>query len=172
MGKRSDFKRNLHDNYPTPLAAMWPLFRVLDKPVRFCEPCAGDGRMVKYLTDAGHTCAAAWDIEPRAEGIDTQDATTRLIGNIGCFITNPPWFRPLLHAIIDNLSAQHPTFLLFDSDWLHTRQANGRWQKCSKVISVGRLKWIEDSPHTGKDNCAWHLFEPGHAEGPRFIGRS
>lgn len=129
--------------------------------------------MVEYLTSAGHKCLAAWDIEPRGKRIDKEDAMTAQIGGeIDFFITNPPWSRDLLHAIIDNLSSQYPTLLLFDADWLHTRQANGRWQKCSQVISVGRLKWIEGSKYTGKDNCAWHRFDPGHSEGPRFIGRT
>lgn len=171
MGKRSAFARKERDYYPTPEKAVRPLLPWLRKGERFCEPCAGDGRLVRYLEAAGHVCAAAWDIQPRAPGIDTQDARTRLIGNITCFITNPPWSRPALHAIIDNLSAQHPTWLLFDADWIHTIQANGRWQRCSAIVSVGRLKWIEGSKYTGKDNCAWHYFLPDHTTGPFFVGR-
>ena len=172
MGKRSDFKRNNHDKYPTPFAAMPFLFPYLKKYERFCEPCAGDGTMIKYLEMAGHQCAAAWDIEPQHKQIDKQDARTRLIGNITCFITNPPWTREVLHPIIENLSAQHWTWLLFDADWMHTRQANGLWQRCSLIISIGRLKWIPDSKFTGKDNCCWYRFEPNHLTGPRFIGRA
>jgi hypothetical protein len=171
MGKRSSFARIERDYYPTPYPAVAPLLPWLSKKERFCEPCAGDGRLVKYLTDAGHTCAAAWDIEPRGRGIDRQDARSRQIGNITSFITNPPWSRPVLHAIIDNLSAQYPTWLLFDADWIHTRQAAPYWPRCSMVISVGRLKWIENSPHTGKDNCCWYRFDPDYTGGPRFIGR-
>jgi len=171
MGKRSSFERNERDYYPTPYSAMIPLLPFLNNE-RFCEPCAGDGRMIKYLTDAGHTCAAAWDIEPRGWGIDKQDARTQSIGNITSFITNPPWSRPELHAIINNLSSQHPTWLLFDADWMHTRQANSYWQKCSMIVSVGRVKWIENSPSVGKDNCCWYRFEPGHTAGPKFVGRT
>lgn len=171
MGKRSNFKRNKHDKYPTPFAAMPFLLESLPMPTRFCEPCAGDGAMIRYLTDAGHKCVRAWDLHPRGEGIDKQDARTRLIGNIDCFITNPPWSRDVLHPIIENLSAQHRTWLLFDADWMHTRQANGLWQKCSLIISVGRLKWIPGSKFTGKDNCCWYRFDPNHTRGPRFVGR-
>lgn len=106
MGKRSNFKRNKHDKYPTPFAAMPFLFPYLSSSERFCEPCAGDGTMVRYLEAAGHKCAAAWDIKPRGKNIDKQDARTRLIGNITCFITNPPWSRAVLHSIIENLSSQ------------------------------------------------------------------
>jgi hypothetical protein len=172
MGKRSDFKRNKGDFYTTPQAPVQALLPYLKPQTRFCEPCAGDGRLVDHLTAAGHRCAAAWDTEPGRDDIAKQDARTRLIGNIDCFITNPPWTRALLHPIIENLSTQHPTWLLFDADWMHTRQADTYWQKCSLILSVGRVKWIEGSPFVGKDNACWYRFDPEHTAGPRFIGRT
>ena len=39
--------------------------------------------------------------------------------------------------------------------------------------SVGRVKWIPDSKMTGKDNCAWHLFDrPSANDAARFYGRA
>ena len=148
-----------------------PLLPFLAPRERFCEPCAGAGMLRDYLVSRGHVCAAAWDIEPRAEGIDQQDATTRATGNISSFITNPPWDRPVLHKIIANLSSQERTWLLLDADWMHTRQAAPFWPRCSLVISIGRVKWIKESKFTGKDNCCWYRFDPWHVSGPRFIGR-
>lgn len=172
MGKRSNFKRNKGDYYQTPKTALLPLLPHLGTCELFCEPCAGDGRLIRYLTDTGHRCLDAWDIDPQGPNIRKEDARfTRCDKEITSFITNPPWSRPFLHPIIENLCAQHPTFLLFDADWVHTRQANGLWQKCSKIISIGRVKWIEDSPFVGKDNCCWYRFEPGHTSGPSFVGR-
>lgn len=38
-----------------------------------------------------------------------------------------------------------------------------------KIVSVGRVKWIEDSPHTGKDDCAWYMFDAeGGPTPPQF----
>ena len=51
-----------------------------------------------------------------------------------------------------------PTWLLFDADWAHTKQARPYLKYCDKIVSVGRVKWIPDSKMTGKDNCAWYLF--------------
>lgn len=172
MGKRSNFERRPRDFYPTPERAVEPLLPHLSSGTRFCEPCAGDGALIRHLEKAGHNCAAAWDIEPQAAGIDCQDATQRLIGNIDCFITNPPWDRSVLHPIIEHLCAQYPTWLLFDADWMHTKQSARFIPWLRKVVSVGRVKWIEDSPFTGKDNCCWYLFNSS-AEAPvEFIGRS
>jgi|TARA_R110002020_G_scaffold84979_10_gene210069 hypothetical protein len=79
------------------------------------------------------------------------------------FVTNPPWSRPTLHALIMHLSAIRPTWLLFDADWAHTKQAAPYLAHCRKIVSVGRCKWIPGSPHTSKDSCSWYLFD--HPDG-------
>lgn len=171
MGKRSDFERRERDFYPTPREAVLPLLPHLKPGTRYCEPCAGDGALIDHLRAAGHRCASAWDIEPQREDIDQQDALHRLIGNVDCFITNPPWDRRTLHPLIVHLSDQHPTWLLFDADWAHTRQAAPYLPRLRKIVAVGRVKWIPDSKFAGKDNCAWHLFTRPSAEPAVFVGR-
>jgi hypothetical protein len=42
---------------------------------------------------------------------------------------------------------------------MHTKQSSTLITYCSKIVSVGRVKWIEGSKNTGKDNCAWYLFD-------------
>ncbi len=165
------YERRQHDFYPTPLKALEPLLPHLPPGQVFCEPCAGDGRLIRYLGESGHICVGAWDIEPRAPEIEKKDAREAQMGGVHCFITNPPWARPILHAIIDNLSKQAPTWLLFDSDWMHTKQANGYWQRCAKIVSIGRVRWIEGSKGQGTENCVWYRFDPGHTSGPHFTGR-
>lgn len=172
MGKRSSFERIPRDFYPTPFEAVKPLLGHLGHNIRFAEPCAGDGRLVDHLKAAGHVCAAAYDIEPRRADIAQHDALDRLVGNIDCFITNPPWVRAVLHPLITHLSRQAPTWLLFDADWMHTRQSAPFMPMCQKIVSVGRGKWIEDSPFTGKDNCAWYLFDASTQAAAQFIGRA
>jgi hypothetical protein len=65
-----------------------------------------------------------------------------------------------------------PTWLLFDADWSHTRQAAPYLPRLRKIVSVGRVKWIPDSPFTGKDNCAWHLFDRPATAPALFFGRA
>ena len=50
-------------------------------------------------------------------------------------------------------------------------KANPYLDQCSHIVSVGRVKWIADTPHTGKDNCAWYRFDCDHSGGPRFVGQ-
>ena len=172
MGKRSNFDRIPRDFYPTPLEAVRPLLPHLPAGSSFIEPCAGNGALVDHLTTAGHICALASDIEPKRADIHTGDALTMQVYGVDFYITNPPWTRKVLHPLIANLSRQAPTWLLFDADWIHTRQSTQFMPLLHKVVSVGRVKWIADSPFTGKDNCCWYLFDAKRLANTQFIGRA
>jgi hypothetical protein len=172
LSKRSDFQRKKNDAYDTPYWAVAPLLRILDKRMDFCEPCAGNGRMIRYLEAAGHKCVEAWDIKPRSRMVKKKDARQALASRrTKIFITNPPWDRTLLHPIIRNLIEQRPAWLLFDADWMHTQQAYPLWLSCALILSVGRVRWIAGSKNDGKDNACWYLFKPDHDSGPKFYGR-
>jgi len=172
MGKRSDFARVPRDFYPTPAEAVGPLLRHLVSGTKFIEPCAGDGALVDHLTGAGHRCIQASDIAPQRADVREQDALT-ICWTPEAYITNPPWDRRILHPLIVHLSDQAPTWLLFDADWIHTRQAVPFLPRLRRIVSVGRVKWIPDSKMTGKDNCAWHLFDrPSANDAAVFYGRA
>ncbi|WWT39633.1 putative adenine-specific methylase [Microcystis phage Mel-JY03] len=176
MGKRSTFERLPRDFYPTPAEAVAPLLPHLQPATTFFEPCAGDGALVRHLEAAGHICALASDIEPQADWIEQRCALTGTLLPMRVwkpvFITNPPWDRRILHPIIDRLSRFAPTLLLFDSDWVHTLQAAPYQPYLAKIVSVGRVRWIPGTAMTGKDNCAWHLFDRW-SDGPtKFFGRA
>lgn len=174
MGKRSDFVRRERDWYPTPIEAVKPLLPHLAPATRFFEPCAGDGALVRHLEGAGHICARASDIAPQAEGIEAKCVfrSHLPLGRDPVFITNPPWDRKILHPLIDKLSRFAPTWLLFDADWMHTKQSAPFMPWLNKVVSVGRVKWIPDSKMTGKDNCAWYLFDQRKPAQTQFVGRA
>lgn len=173
MGKRSDFERVERDYYPTPAAVVVPLLAHLSPDTWFVEPCAGDGRLVRHLVDVSHRCVDAFDIEPQHESVSQGDALIDSFdpdSGLTC-ITNPPWRRDFLHPFITHWRAQMPTWLLCDADWAHTVQAKPFLPYCHKIVAVGRVKWIEESKHTGKDNCAWYLF--GANDAPTiFYGRT
>lgn len=169
MGKRSNFARIDRDAYQT----IDP--RAVDKLIphlrgirTFAEPCAGEGYLVGQLQAAGLVCAYEGDIET---GLD---ALVHAFGDEAVFdaiITNPPWRRDIMHAMILRFQEIAPTWLLFDADWAHTKQAGPFLDQCSHIVSVGRLKWIPGTKMTGKENTAWHRFHAQHVGGPRFIGR-
>ena len=71
--------------------------------------------------------------------------------------------------MINFFTKKKPTWLLFDADWMHTKQSHEYMPLCKKIVSVGRIKWFGNM--TGKDNCAWYLFgkESSFTE---FVGRT
>jgi hypothetical protein len=172
MGKRSDFERRERDFYPTPAVAVAPLLPHIEGLRSFVEPCAGAGDLIDHMEAHGLECRNAFDIEPLRADVHAADARGILFCRGDCFITNPPWRRDVLHELIVHLSDIAPTWLLFDADWVHTRQAAPYLPRLRKIVAVGRVKWIPDSKFTGKDNCAWHLFTKPSAEPAVFYGRA
>lgn len=181
MGKRSDFRRRPMDFYATPEEAVLPLLPWLPRQTRFCEPCAGGGDLIRHLEKQGHQCITAFDAD-RTKSYPIIDATFMTASNLAgadMIITNPPWSRPILHSLIDRFTAIAPTWLLFDADWAFTKQSIPYMDYCQMIVAVGRVKWIEGSKNTGKDNCAWYLFgrsvvpapEGCKPAPPLFVGR-
>ena len=162
MGKRSEFERVEKDYYPTPAKAVEPLVWHLPEVFTFAEPCAGDGRLIHHIQQSRPRaeCVMAIDIEPRSIDILQGDALTYPVQAFSAdyIITNPPWSRDILHPMIERFSAIAPTWLLFDADWAYTKQAKPFFAYLSVIQVVGRVKWIEGSKMTGKDNAAWYLF--------------
>lgn len=169
MAKRSAFPRRKSDAYLTwDKRAVPPLLPYLTG-ADFVEPCAGAGHLIDQLESYGLRCLQAADVEPARADVEYCDARTyRRPGRVPV-ISNPPWSRPILHAIIDNLAPQGETWLLFDSDWLFTQQSTPYRRHLHLVVPVGRLRWIEGSPHDGVDSVAWYLFGPDAPAAPEIM---
>lgn len=190
MGKRSDFERLDKDTYDTidPKAAQvlaaWmddqnDYVKWLKNERKYAEPCYGNGYLVQDLSKYGFKCGWASDINPfyriekdcNFQGRDALELTKYDLREANFIVTNPPWTRKILHPMIEHfMSLEMETYLLFDSDWLMTKQAVPYINKyLSDVISVGRLQWIPDTKMKGKDNCCWYRFVPlKSATQPRF----
>lgn len=169
MGKRSSFKRMKGDFYVTPKAAVLPLLPFLPYQTYYTEPCAGNGALIDHLAEFGHMCATAYDIEPKSSEHDIEafDCLNPFWARL--IITNPPWSRDVLHSMIQHFRQICPAWLLFDADWMHTKQAAPFLRYCHKIVSVGRVSWM-DNGVSGVDNAAWYYF--GNVPCcPRFYGR-
>ena len=190
MGKRSDFERVERDFYRTPKKVVVPLIPFLPPSFIFAEPCAGDNFLVQHLFELGGTCIWCSDIEPTtSDGVtygspgaklDVFDLNETHCAGAHVIITNPPWTRTkasgyLLHRIIEHLAHLKETWLLLDADWMHTVQATPYVERyLMRAVAIGRVKWIEGSKYTGKDNCCWHQFHKDARDilpRPLFYGR-
>jgi hypothetical protein len=174
MGKRSNFERRPRDSYATPYEAVVPLLAHLRPITRFDEPCCGEGALIRHLLKHEMVVARASDIEPGIVWAGKRDALEASFCMGDCFITNPPWDRKILHPLIERLSSIAPTWLLFDANWLFTRQAVPYLPYLHKVVTVGRVKWIPGSKMAGKDDSCWYLFDQTTQRmtaGPVLFGR-
>ena len=163
MGKRSSFERIPRDFYPTPYAAVPPLISHLRGIRTFAEPCCGNGALVNHLESHGFRCVYQGDIATGQDALTITD-----YGKVDSIITNPPYQRPLMHALIEHFTRILPTWLLIESDWACTKQAGPFLPTCTDIVSIGRLRWIEGTSMSGKQNFAWYRFDAGHVAGPIF----
>jgi hypothetical protein len=163
MGKRSNFERVARDFYPTPAAAVSPLIPHLRGVRSFAEPCCGDGALVRHLERFGLRCIYQGDI---ADGRDAPAITD--FGKVDAIITNPPYQRSLMHALIRHFQAIAPTWLLVEQDWCATKQAVPYLGSCSDIVAIGRVRWIEGTTMSGYENFAWCRFDAHHSAGPVF----
>jgi hypothetical protein len=155
MGKRSAFERIAGDFYPTP--AVPPLIPHLRRVRTFAEPCAGDGALIQHLASFRLRCVYQGDISTGQDALALDS-----YGDADAIITNPPYARPLMHAMIA-LQEITPTWLLLEMDWAATEPF---LTSCSDIVVVGRLPLFEGTKHTGKANFAWFRFTSEHASGP------
>jgi hypothetical protein len=149
--------------------------RHISPGTKFVEPCAGYGG----LEDLGHKCTFASELIERPEAPswiikDALELTADDVFGADVILTNPPWKRPILHAMISHFSALKPTWLVFEADWMHTKQSIQFMPYCRKIVSIGRLKWIEGSKYGGLKDCAWYLFDQNdepYGNVTEFVGR-
>ncbi len=161
MSKYSKPQHRPRDFWPTPAEAVEPLLRHIEYGATFVEPCAGDGSLVRHLQTGGLSCVWASDIEPQAAGIAKRDAlqgVAHVCRRADYIITNPPWTRSVLHPMISAFRMARPTWLLFQADWWHTKQAEEFAPYCEKIVPVGRVRWVPGSADKSKENAAWYLF--------------
>ena len=167
MGKRSNFERAPRDFYPTPFAAVPVLIPHLRGVRTFAEPCCGDGALMRHLESFALQCVYSGDI---ATG---QDALAiDAYGDPDKIITNTPYERKTMHALIAHFMRIRPSWLLLETDWACTKQAAPFMPSCSDIVSVGRLRWIEGTTMSGKQNFAWFHFDASHHAGPIFHARN
>jgi hypothetical protein len=168
MGKYSDFPRIPQDAYQTPERPPLYLKPYLHGIRTFAEPCLGEGKLKASLERMGLVCTHEGDIKTG------QDALIDIgleKGRFDAIITNPPWTREILHAMIDRFMTIAPTWLLFDADWAFNCESAALHKHCSLIVPVGRVKWFPDTKWGSMTNCAWHRFHVQHLDGPRLVPR-
>lgn len=176
--------RDEKDFYPTPFPAVGPLLPHLPTDVRFWEPCAGDGRLIRWIRGSGRIADGS-DLFPQAQAemeykqtpVDyLQDTTQREF-----IATNPPLsiaFEMAQHALKHSREFMFLLRLSFleseeRGQWFEQHEPAGLWvlkKRPSFAMSI-TCKTVTGSddvggvmvPHVCKHN--WML--PTDAERPK-----
>lgn len=179
MGKRTSYPRRDRDAYFTPPSAVLPLVDHLEPGVRFIEPMAGDGAIIRAL-EGFAVCIAAFDITPQSEGIgigDAMELDAVTVAHIRAdlFITNTPYPRggsngePTI-TMIEHLSGILPTWCLLPHDFFANRYFARLSARCVRIVPIGRVSWMGNGK-AGTENSAWSLFAAGHSGPTEYCPR-
>ena len=71
-----------------------------------------------------------------------------------------------MHAMILHFQSIAPTWLLLHYDWAANQHAPPFLKRCSTIVVIGRVKWIDGSKFTGLENYAWFRFAADHRGAP------
>ena len=176
MGKRQQsFEKRPRDYYATvDPDAVKPLIPFI-RGLKVAEPCAGNGDLAMLLEP---DCRVVWesDIEPQNKHIYKRDALgldSIDLSDTDVIVTNPPFSWNLLQPLLDHLPTLKPTWLLLPADVMHNKRMGPYINKCTEIVSVGRLYWM-DNKVKGVDNFAWFLFSDDPLRKPytTFHGRT
>jgi hypothetical protein len=171
--------RDEKDFYATPRAAFDPLLAVLPRDAFFWEPCAGDGRLIRWLRESGRQ-AKGCDIERRCDLIEEQRDYLTDDFRHDFVITNPPFslaFEMAQHALI---YANEFMFLLrlsfLESEdrgtWFEKHEPNGLWvlkKRPSFVMSITCKSAVQVAGETASCKHNWLL--PIESERPKICSK-
>lgn len=144
----------------------------------YAEPCYGYGDLEDGLMDAAK-CGWRSDLLPQFSSAvqrDALDLTKEDLKDCDIISTNPPFQWAMLKPLLEYLPTLKPTWLLLPSDSMHNKQMAPFMNKCSLIVSVGRLyfhKQGEDINSVkysrGTANHCWYLFHD-NPQVTQFVG--
>lgn len=156
----SGYARQERDCYETPEWVTQVLLPYLPPRCHVWEPAAGNGKMVKVLTDAGHTVEAT-DIENGRDFLKTET-----IFNCDAIVTNPP-FNLAQRFIEHALELMKPSLgmvaMLLRADFDHAKTRKHLFADCAafsrKVALTKRIVWFERPGAAPSYNHAWFIWD-------------
>jgi hypothetical protein len=176
---QGQFEKRPRDFYPTPLKAVTALVGHLPEGFSFCEPCAGAGDLVRHLEGLfeGCACFLPLDVEPQVDWVTKGDAnnlTAEALEYCDVIITNPPFTWSVLKPLLDKWISLKPTILLLPADFMHNIRFAPYMKLCEKMMSIGRVQWIEGSKGSGVENYCWYWFDNAKEvdQSTKFYGRT
>jgi hypothetical protein len=162
MSRRNPIK---HEPAPsdTPLATVRPLIPHLSAArVRtFCEPCCGEGDLVRHLESFGLRCTYQGDITTGQDALDIERFDDPPITNLPFSKHMTKMMLALIRHFIDHAPY---CWVLVPLDRISNRYMKPFMPHCTDIVSAGRNKTLQDGGQ-GYDEFAWLRFERAHTSG-------
>jgi len=185
MSKRSSMEKMPRDLYETTDPKALPTkFLEFIRGKTYAEPNCGSGQLINLIGDTAR-CMWASDIEPLAQSTSTEgllgeftrwDAmclSKHELSRCDLIIGNPPYTKSVLLPMIDHFISLKPTWLLLPASHMNNVYFAPYMERCSRIVSIGRLRWFKGSPHTSTDDFCWYFWQKGATEDTQtiFYGR-
>lgn len=167
---RSDFEKIPIDQYFSFDPRIGEALSVyLPETFTFIEPFAGQGDLINQILyrKSNAECIEAYDINNNKitenYTIKKQDIRETLFNKVpDLFISNPPFSRSymkLTKEIILRTSNIASSWYLLPFATACNKGFNEQMSRCSKVVPVGRVRWIPHSEHDETKDIAWFKFQ-------------
>lgn len=179
-------ERDPKDFYPTPWPAFSPLLPLLPREVPIHDPCAGDGRIVRWLRESGRICTGADLFPDYGQTVYVPTATDYLLDTtIREFVsTNPPFslaFEMCQHARTHSREFMFLLRLSFleseeRGDWLAANEPSALFvlrKRPSFVMSITcktrpKVTVDDDQRIISPEPCRHNWLRPIESERPKF----
>lgn len=160
--------------WPSPAEVVVPKLVRHIRACRYAEPCAGNGKLIGHLQDIA-SCVWASDLCPRHRKIVERSAFSLQPCDVGTdlIITNPPFNAKFIYPFIDHVVHNgFVAWLFLPSDFAFRDRSGYVMPYCERMVAVGQVRFIEDSPSKGETNFAWFKFTPHKHKNPVFEYRT
>lgn len=164
MGKRSNFPKKEKEFYGTvDKKVLKESFLELIEGKTYAEPCWGEGDLEDLLRGEA-TCGWRSDIRdtsPISKQMSGLEVTPYDVRDCDLIITNPPFSKGVLLPLLDHFITLKPTWLLLPADYMHNAYFKPYMEKCSKVVTIGRICWfpVDGKRVASTDNFCWYYWK-------------
>lgn len=130
----------------------------------FIEPFAGKGHLIDQIQ---YYCPhakliSAFDIENSSTKIIKIDIRNAKINSVpDYFISNPPFSRSFMKLTKEQIIKFRkiaPTWMLLPFATACNKGFAEQMEYCTKIVPVGRIRWIPNSEHDETKDIAWFKF--------------
>ena len=152
------------DPWVTPAQAITKEFlSQIPRGLKYIEPCAGDGSIIKSMKDHAR-CRFACDINPRHPSViqrDCFDITNAELGGAKTVITNTPFDQHFVRQFVQHFNVRGlSVWLILPAEFMFKAKVGDIMSACEIIVPIGALQWFPNTESRGWRLYGWYKFVP------------